>query len=258
LLKALGIILLALVVIFLLAPYDIADYTLVDVKSGQRTEYGVLVKTSYQFNNKSDIERFPRHLEDWNGYDFVYPQYIYEAIDADIMLSRVYRNGDEEVWMDIINSKVIKSFHDPRICFGRTWDILNDTVEEINLVGNKSYIPFGKMFVNKLEMRHKKDANISLAMMYWFMFKPSFQERSITMIRLTSPVKGSFDQTFALMKSFLERELFDAMYQGKAEEARTIAENLIGVYGYAGYFVLLFFIAVPVSLIFWDKLKLRF
>jgi len=70
----LGIISLAAVLIFLLAPSGIADYTVVGTSYWHETRDRLLLKTAYEYNNIEEIKNFPAELGDWRGYDFRYPE----------------------------------------------------------------------------------------------------------------------------------------------------------------------------------------
>ena len=154
-----GIIWMSFVLIFLLAPKDIAEYTVVDV-AFHKTEYRLIGKTVYNFNNISDIERIPKDINGWKGIDFRYPKRVYEVLEADLILSRAYSKNGKIIWVDIINSDRRKSFHDPRVCYGSRWNIVNESIVPIEL--RNSSVVFDKIYVNRLYLTNKKDPNIKL------------------------------------------------------------------------------------------------
>ena len=53
-----GIIVLAYILIFLFAPHDIVDFTVVDTEYWRETENRLIVKSAYDYNNKESIELF--------------------------------------------------------------------------------------------------------------------------------------------------------------------------------------------------------
>ncbi len=123
-----GIILLAGVLIYLLAPSGIADYTVVGTSYWHETKDRLLLKTAYNYNNIEEIKNFPTTLGDWRGYDFRYSASVYEMLNASILLSRSYSAHGDLIWMDIINSKRGESFHDPKICYERLEEIENPEI----------------------------------------------------------------------------------------------------------------------------------
>ncbi|MDY6964987.1 MAG: exosortase-associated EpsI family protein [Halobacteriota archaeon] len=254
LLSIVGIILLAYVLIGLLAPEGIADYTVVDTSYWRETENRLILKTSYEYNNKTEIERFPTTLGEWNGYNFRYPGSVYETLEADILLSRAYTKEGYLVWLDIINSRSGKSFHDPKVCYSGRWDILNESIEDFQVTGNKSYLTFYKVHTNKLELRNKDDPSERQVVFYWFMFKSFDDDQGVTMIRLSAPVRINETETFETMKRFLEDELFDAMYESEAAREKTVAEGIIDRYDSIGILLIVLLITAPIVMIFYgDK-----
>jgi len=250
---AVGLIALAYVLIALLAPQDIADYTAIDTSYWRETDNRLLIKTSYEYNNITEVESFPESLGGWKGYDFSYSERVYETLEADILLSRAYTKDRTLIWMDIINSKYGKSFHDPKACYGGKWNILNESVEELHVTGNKSYLTFSRMHVNKLELGNKENPDNKQVVLYWFMFKRFNDEQGVTMIRLSAPVRAGTNETFDVMKEFVERELFDTMYEGEVSE-KTVGGNLIDRYGGLGIILIALLIGAPVTLIMFDPL----
>ena len=250
---AVGLIALAFVLIALLAPQDIADYTAIDTSHWRETNNRLLLKTSYEYNNITEIEDFPESLGSWNGYDFSYPERVYEKLEADVLLSRAYTKDRTLIWMDIINSKSGKSFHDPKVCYGGKWNIVNESVEELHVTGNKSYLTFSRMHVNKLELVNKENPEGKQVVLYWFMFKRFNDEQGVTMIRLSAPVRTDTNETFDIMKEFVEQELFDAMYEGEVSE-KTVGGDLIDRYGGLGIILIVLLIGAPITLILFDPL----
>jgi hypothetical protein len=255
LLKAIGILLLALVILFLFTPCDVADYTIVGPEFWGITNTNMMVKTAYDYNNKSDILRFPKQLDNWRGYDFSYPERIYEALEGDVLLSRMYWNGSEVIWIDILHSKTAKSFHNPRICYGSQFNITNEKIVDFNVVGNRSYIALSKMYGNSLELINKRNSSDKQVVFYWYMYKIFGKEQGTTMIRLSASVNNSTEETFELMKSFVEKQLFSEMYEKGMMETKIIGETLIAKYGALGIVVILVLLFIPIGLVFNDRFK---
>jgi len=125
---------------------------------------------------------------------------------------------------------------------------VNESVETFHVTGNQTHLTFGEMRVNRLDITNKKNPNERQVVFYWFMFK-RFSDEGVTMIRLSAPVRDNPEATFAVMKGFLEDELFAAMYESEAEEV-TVAERLIEEHGIFGIIAMLILLLVPICLIF--------
>ena len=241
-----GILSLSYMIIFLVAPNDITDSTITDTDYWHETRNRLLLKTAYEYNNKEDIQSFPKTIGEWNSYDFRYPNSTYQLLNADIIISRAYTkdNGDF-VWMDIINSKVGASFHRQRICVeGAGWTVDNESFAEFTIATPN---PFTKLYANRLDI-HKGDEKQVLV--YWFMFKKFGSSDAVTMIRLTAPVANNETATFDTIKSFVEDNLFYAMYQRSEADTGTVAEYLISRYGKLGILAITLCILVPTGLVF--------
>ena len=82
------------------------------------------------------------------------------------------------------------------------------------------------------------------------MFKKFGSNDSVTMIRLTSPVANNETATFDSIKSFVEDNLFYAMYERSEADTGTVAEYIIRGYGNLGIFAVALGILVPTGLVF--------
>lgn len=242
-----GILSLSYVAILLVSPKNMADFTIADTAYYQESGNRMLLKTVYEYNNKESIKSFPMILGDWKGNDFRYPDEIYRNLNADMFLSRAYTKGNGElIWMDIINSKVGESFHNQRICVeGAGWTVENESIAEFSIANFPN--PYTKLYANRLDI--SKDGE-KQEMIYWFMFKKFGSNDAVTMVRLTSPVVHNETATFDSMKSFLENNLFHAMYESSARDTGTVAEDIINKYGNVGMFAITLGVLVPICLVF--------
>lgn len=242
-----GILLLSYVVIFLLSPKDITDYTVADTEYWRETGNRLMLKTAYDYNSKEDLAMFPRKLRDWEGHDYRFPDSVYAKLNADVLLSRTYiKSNGSYIWMDIINSKVGESFHKQRICLeGAGWKIDNESIAKFEIAEEGN--PFTKLYANRLDYSRKDEKQI---MVYWFMFKKFGSEDSVAMVRLSAPVGIKETNTFNMISDFVESELFKAMYKQAEPKATTVAENIINTYGNSGIVAVAMGIMIPVGLIF--------
>ena len=242
-----GILSLSYVAIFLVSPNNIADFTIADTAFYQESGNRMLLKTVYEYNNKESIKSFPVNLGDWKGIDFRYPDNIYRNLNADIFMSRAYtKDKGDLVWMDIINSKVGESFHNQRICVeGAGWTVENESITEFRIANFPN--PYTKLYANRLDISKGGEKQV---MVYWFMFKKFGSNDAVTMVRLTSPVVYNETATFDGINSFVEDNLFHAMYENSAPDTGTIAEDIISKYGNIGMFAITLGILVPICLVF--------
>jgi len=246
LLILIGILSLSFVVIFLLAPRDMADYTIADTEYWRETGNRLLLKTAYDYNNISDIQAFPKQIEDWKSYDFKYSDEIYAKLNADIVLSRAYTSNGTLVWMDIINSKVGESFHKQRICVeGAGWTVVNESIAQFMIASPPN--PYTKLYANRLDI---SKGNKKQVMTYWFMFKKFGSSDAVTMIRLSSPVINNETDTFESMSGFVEGQLFKAMYERALPDNITLAEYILRNYGVIGKTGIALAIFIPLGILF--------
>lgn len=246
-----GILSLAYILIFLLSPKDITDYTIADTEYWRETNNRLLLKTSYDYNNNESVRSFPKIIGDWKSFDFRYPDAVYTKLNADILLSRAYTKGKGYlVWMDIINSKTGESFHKQKICVeGAGWTIDSETIAEFKIAEPPN--PFTKLYANRLDVSKvdkKTGKETKQVMTYWFMFKKFGSNDSVTMIRLSAPVKNSTEETFNIMKDFVEGQLFDAMYKRVDKESITMAESIVNEYGNKGIFAIIAIVLIPIGI----------
>ncbi len=247
-----GFIFLAYVVIFLLAPKDIADYTIADTEYWRETGNRLMLKTAYNYNTKENVQSFPKTLGDWNGMNFKKREGVYEKLNADVLLSRAYTKEDGEreiIWMDIIHSKVGESFHKQKICVeGMGWKVDNDSIVEFSIAGGSNF--YTKLYANKLDISKKDHKQV---MVYWFMFKKFGLNSSdaVTMIRISAPVLNNQTSTatFSSIKGFVEDQLFNAMYESALQENPTVAEYLVSRYGKLGMFAIMLIVSVPIGIV---------
>lgn len=232
------------ILIFLLSPKDITDYTIADTEYWRETKNRLLLKTAYEYNSKEDLEKFPKNLSDWRGFDYKFPESTYKALKADIIFSRVYANKDSIVWVDIINSKIGESFHKQQICLeGAGYNIDRESIAEFDVAEGSN--PFAKLYTNRLDYSKKGQRQV---MVYWFMFKKFGAKDAVSMIRISSPVANNEEETFNTIKTFVEKELFKEMYKKGDAEIITNAENIYQENGNKGLFAMIMALLLPLGI----------
>jgi hypothetical protein len=240
-----GIILMAHILVFLLSPTNIMDFTVVDSEYWRESGNGQIVKSGYNYNDKESIEQFPMQLGEWTGYNYYYPDGV-DTLNAEIVLSRSYARGDDLVLMDIVHSKMSESFHKQQICVeGQGWTIVNESKELIE-VNSTRHNPYITIYVNKLDIEKNGTRQV---MMYWFMFKKFRSSNAVTMIRLLAPVEHDYQQTSIMMGDFIMNQLFLAMYENVGITP-TIGETIIYGNKKAEHVSLFLALLTPLILIF--------
>lgn len=241
-----GILSLSFVVILLMAPKNITDLSIADTEYWRETEKRVMLKSAYDFTNKENIQPFPKTMGDWSGYDIIFPDAIYKDLNADIILTRAYNSNDGLIWMDIITSKVGESFHEQRICVeGAGWTVNNESIAEFRIASMSN--PYTKLYANRLEV---SKGNNKQVIIYWFMFKKFGSSDAVTMIRLSSPVKYNETATFNTMKGFIEKQLFETMYERSLPDNKTVAEDIMKSYGKTGLLAIALAVLIPLGIMF--------
>ncbi len=240
-----GIISISYILIFLLSSKDITDYTVVDSEYWRETPNRLLTKTAYEYNNKEEIAKFPQNLSDWRGFDYKYKDSVYKLLNADLIMSRAYTKDRKNIiLMDIVNSKTGESFHKQKICLeGAGWTIDSESITEFKIADAPN--PFTKLYANRLDISKKDKKQIVI---YWFMFKKFGGRYAVTMIKVTSPVVNNTEETFGIVKSFVEDQLFDEMYQKGKLESITTAEYIVEQYGNKGVFAMIIMLLMPVGI----------
>lgn len=234
--------------IFLLSPKDITDYTIADTEYWRETGNRLLLKTAYDYNSKTEIEKFPKQVGDWKSFDFKYRDSVYKSLNADILMSRAYTknvtNGTP-VWIDFINSQSGESFHKQKICVtGAGWNIDNELIQEFKIADPPN--PFTKLYTNRLDISKGDKKQI---MLYWFMFKKFGGKEAVTMIRISSPVYTDEEKTFDNLKDFIENQLFDVMYKKGEIDSITTAEYTLKTYGDKGIAMMGIALLIPISVV---------
>ncbi len=268
-----GVLCLSYVIMFLSSPRNVSDYVVVDTEYWRETGNSSLIKIVHNYNNEKSIESFPETLGEWRGHDYRYPDFVYTQLNANILMSRSYeknsgiendniknsgiendniKNGSTKkkksiIWMDIINSKTGESFHKQRICAkGSGWIIDNESISEFNIKEDQNSIV--KLRANRLDISKGGKKQV---MVYWFMFKRLGFDNSVTMIRLTSPVRdNNTEKTFDIMRNFVEDQLFGTMYNNTEKKEITTAEDLINKYGDTGKVAMMMGVLIPLGIIF--------
>ena len=242
-----GILLLAYVVIFLVSPKDITDYTVVDTEYWRETGNRLMLKTAYEYNSKEALAVFPITLGEWRGFDFKYPDSVYKTLNADVLMSRTYvKNNTGFLWIDFINSKVGASFHKQNICLeGAGWHIDNESIAQFNIANDRN--PYTKLYANRLDYSKGNEKQI---MVYWFMFKKFGSKDDVSMVRISTQVINNETATFGIMKDFVEGELFKTMYKKAEPDTITVAEDIMKTYGNSGMIAVAMGILIPFGLIF--------
>lgn len=232
----LGVLIISYVAIFLLSPRDVTDYTVADTEYWRETGNSLLIKTTYDYNDKDSVASFPKNLGEWRGVDYRYPDFVYTKLNADLLMSRTYKKDNKSlIWMDIINGKTGESFHKQKICVkGAGWNIDNESITWFNI--EESPGVFAKLYANRLDI---SKGNKKQIMVYWFLFKKIGYNNSVTMIRLSSPVrKNDTNATLERMRDFVEDQLFGTMYKNAKNKDITTAEYLVNKYGSGGKIVI--------------------
>lgn len=234
------------------------DYVIADTEYWGETNNRLLLKTTYDYNSKTDIQNFPKNLGDWKSFDYKYPDYVYTKLNADILMSRGYTQDRKNViWMDIINSKTGESFHRQRICVeGSGWKVDNESIIKFNIEEKSN--SFAQLYANRLDISKDDKRQI---MVYWFIFKKFGFDNSVAMIRLSTPVKNNdTEKTFDFLENFVANQLFSTMYKNVENEEITTAEYVVNKYKDKGKIAIMFSILIPLGFIFtgiWKNRKIQ-
>ena len=210
----LGIMIAALLVMALLYGHDFLQNRLLDQEQGytfitdidrwRKTRRERVVRSHYDFSLGPQLHELPLTIDEWVGQEV--PQ---DNVEVQILLEpeqyvrRLYRNKNGDiVWLSIIGSRELKSFHPPQICYDADgWQTEIDS-EEVPLQKGSIYA----MHVNA----QKKD--YEHVILYFFLYPDYLRDssRGIVLFKVTAPLKTSEEATLEIEKAFIRQFFYEA------------------------------------------------
>ncbi len=180
-------------------------YTFVtDIDRWRKTRRERVVRSYYDFSLGPQLHRLPLEIGEWMGKDV--PQ---DNVEVQILLEpeeyvrRLYHNKNNDfVWLSIIGSRQLKSFHPPQICYDADGWQTEITSKEIELAK-------GSIFAIHVDAVKNDFEHVIL---YFFLYPDYLRDpsRGIVLFKVTAPLKGSEEATLELEKEFIRQFFYEA------------------------------------------------
>ena len=180
-------------------------YTFIaDIDRWRKTRRERVVRSPFDFSLGPQLHELPLSIGEWDGQDM--PQ---DNVEVQILLEpeqyvrRLYhnRNGDI-VWLSIIGSRELKSFHPPQICYDADGWHTEISSEEVSLQKGSIYA----MHVNAERDEQQQ------VILYFFLYPDYLRDpsRGIVLFKVTAPLKTSAEATLDLEKEFIRQFFYEA------------------------------------------------
>jgi len=173
-----------------------------DIDNWQRTDRERAVSSPYNFNLSGDLKEIPLELGAWTGVDV--PQTnleVFILLEPEQYLQRLYKLSDGRfVWLSLIGSRKSKSFHSPQICYDTDGWQTDASSEAVPLAD-------GEVQALRLVARKTEGAADAEHVVMYFYLWPSYARNpqdGMVVVKLTSPVYKSIEDTVALEKEFFK------------------------------------------------------
>ena len=180
-------------------------YTFVtDIDRWRKTRRERVVRSHFDFSLGPQLHEIPLDIGEWVGQDM--PQ---DNVEVQILLEpeqyvrRLYRNENGDiVWLSIIGSRELKSFHPPQICYDADGWQTEIASEEISLQKGSIYA----IHVNA------EKADYEHVILYFFLYPDYLRDPSqgIVLFKVTAPLKISEETTLELEKMFIRQFFYEA------------------------------------------------
>jgi hypothetical protein len=180
-----------------------------DIDNWRRTDRERVVTSSYDFNLNNDLAALPLTLGEWVGEDV--PQTNLEAfilLEPEQYVQRLYSLPDgRSVWLSLVGSRKSKSFHSPQICYD-TDGWRTEANSEVVLLTK------GEIYALRLvaQKRLANGGDAEHVVLYFYLW-PGFArdpDSGIVLVKVTSPVYGTLENTLTLERDLVRQLLTSA------------------------------------------------
>ena len=177
-----------------------------DIDTWRATDRQTEAFSFYDFTLGPALQDIPLRLGKWAGQEIPERnQEVYLLLEPEQFVKRLYEVENDPqhryVWLYLIGSRQLKSFHHPDICYSAIdW--------QTTVSSERIALDEGDLHALKIAARNSAEQQISL---YFFIFPDdSYDEtRGLVMLRVASPAWGDEESTIALQKDLI-RQLFTA------------------------------------------------
>jgi hypothetical protein len=177
----------------------------VDLDTWRATDRQQEARSPYDFHLAPALHDLPLRLGLWQGEDVVERnQEVFLILEPEQYVKRLYRRADDPqdryLWLFLIGSRKLKSFHHPDICYS--------AIEWQTTVSSQAVpLRIGDLDTLKILARNAREQHVSL---YFFIFPDNSHdaEKGVVMFRVASPLWNTEEETIAFQQDFI-RQLFD-------------------------------------------------
>jgi len=257
------LILIGIITVLISPPELLLQYEImVDTTPYYTSPNRTWVRTRMELGDNKTIETLPFEIHNWSGYSIEIKKHIFEMLEPDIILERIYYsfNASKPVWFIIIRAENTSAFHDPKICYrGAGWNIINETSAIVELNGsiwsNDTFLKEHnevRIKINKLLV--EKDGYYKLIMYFYLKeFILTNSPGKITLIRAETTV-DDLKKSSRRISDFLG-EMLPYLFIPISEKGSPIFIYIYQTYGIIGLILEIILILLPI--IYLGKLILK-
>jgi hypothetical protein len=177
----------------------------VDLDTWQATDRQRTIASPYDFHLGPTLRALPQTLGRWLGHDIEERnQEVFLYLQPEQYVKRLYELKDDPqgryVWLFLIGSRQLRSFHHPDICYSAIEWQTEVTSQAVTL-------PSGDLYALRIAAHNERERQMSL---YFFIYPDDSRDpqKGIVMLRVASPVWDTPEATLALQQDFL-RQMFE-------------------------------------------------
>ncbi len=183
-------------------------FYIVDLDTWRATERQRRVASWYDFRASPVLHDVPLQIGRWVGQDIEERnQEVFLILEPEQYVKRLYTLQDDPrgryVWLYLIGSRKLKSFHHPDICYSAIeW--------QTSVSSEVMPLDEGEIYALKLVARNDREAHLSL---YFFILPDDSYDESkgMVMFRVASPIwDGDERATVQLQKDFMRHFFFSS------------------------------------------------
>ncbi len=278
--RLIGLLLLALVVIFLFAtPGTIFSRnvsfiypSLSDPGAGETS-----VQTKMDFGDQEHVESFPMEIGEWTGvnYDTVEAERMRDQLGASVLMMRDYYKPG--LWRGltflIMQSENRASFHPPQVCYpAQGWKVQEEGTEvipmpesfwkEVGDIGPLDPLEMASEYLGPVSMSKiiitigEDDIKDRHVVLYCYVRNSSYWGSSdtVTMLRVSGPtlLTGSYEDMLNIEKEFMA-EVIPLLFEAREKEDTFISQ--IASLGPGGILLLILMFAGPLAFAFHPEIR---
>jgi len=235
--------LVGVLILLLLTPEDIfSSLMVIDVSRTHKTNYEMLITTSFDFRKTSELSNLPQEIGNFKGYD---SEITGQEKEYGAVVKRIYSDGNRSVMFMLLSSNNMSSFHDLSICYSGAYNITENSVLDIKT--QKLEGGFQDIHVNKFIVQR---GSLEAVVLHWFMWDGGLMrtDKNYLLIQVAVPVDMNREDAVNLASEFTQ-EFFLKMYT-PIKKSKMVYQQIIDAYGPLGMVIDLALIGIPLLLLF--------